>query len=901
MEKKDIYFQLEFFLTVIVLFLVIFLLAEIIYNYRLYIIFGLICGFGFSWFTRGKQVFLISFLTKVATLGVFLWIIYSIINSSLFYIDVILIWIWGVLILEVILSFNAGFPVFLTYIQVLSIPLFMSYPALIKGYNRISFILMSGYVLCWFAVLKVKFYGFIKSESKGISLRKYSIYLLMIFSLICVSVSWIIFSKVPLGKIREGGFLPEERMSSEDNPVKMQKQYYDLQDLIQREIAKLIPALESADEKYEILGLLNSLIKDSPYIMEVRKAEHGLIDYLKREGYGLEGKYREELTLSIKSYLDKKIALILKMNKNNIEKVLKRNAFNIKERISIISLINNMQHANNYQQMRKNGRDINKIINKPTVNIDTKRQLKELTGQFKEWKKLQIYRQESDYLQKNIDSLDGQLKNELSNLQSEIEKIENLSDLKDTGARIAELKETALPLTGEHIKTIEGLMDLKLEMMLSEKNRELKEKLKSSDLLENKLKELEEEADTIKDIENSQDFLEGSSKFQEKIKENKLNINQEIKELSEIKIHSFVKEKIEKVRDLLKQSVLSVDSAREFMKELEKIESDKEIKDVILDGKKLQDDIENFSNQDFILKETKDNLIKEIEGIKTLLLYELKTDDQAEGERPLKDRKPTGFQKGWEELLEESSLREERKETLKHLTQELFKARTISQIENVKDAVKKEIVAALKEGMQEQEKNRLEQAFQELAWVQRMFTIEKELSDLREEIEQLKKTNPEEARKLEEFLKKIGESSANEQIEEVLDNLKQLLKSNSKDLVDFQKLKNKQGIAQGLSSSLQIYIFPSYLIVPIDSYCPLKAIAIYNKKFIKELDSDLEWFSSDTSVAWVDKKGFVKALSKGKTNISADYKGISSQEVEVIVVEKLSEATDIAIKKELVK
>jgi len=857
-NKDDIYFHLEFFLTVFLLYLVISLLGEIVSNYRLYIIFGLICGFCFSWFNRGKPSLIPRFLINLATLGGFLWIIYSVINSSLFYTEVVLICIRGVFIFEIIFSFSAYLPEFLTFIQLLSIPLFMGYPVLARSHNTISFILILGYVICWFVILKVKLYGFFKPESERKSLRYYSIYILVIFFLICVFVSWMLISKFPLGRMKEGGFLPAESLEPEVVLKTSEKEYYDLEDGIQEEITNLTLNFKSADDRYEVLALFSSLIKEPADIMEVKKAEQGLIDYLKRPGSGIGRNEGEELASAIKNYLDEKIIFSLQKTKENIMDILKRNAFDITERISILSRINKIQHSSSYQQMSKYGEELQKIIDNSSVYIDVKRELKEHIRKLKEWKSLEFYRKKSDYLKKNINSLDKQFKKEFADLNSGINGAERLSEFEEIEEKIDKLKETATPQTKYLIEEMEKLLDLKSEMSLSEKNRRLKEKLESANLSEYKLKDFKEEADTIKDTEKTQDFLADFSKFQEEIKKDGVNISQEIKELSEIKIHLFIKEKIEKIKDMLKDSILPDESAKEFLEKLKKLELTKKIEDLISDIKGLETDIEKFSNQGFILKKTKDNLISTREDIKNLLLFKLKVEEGTKRKEVLNGINQIADRKDWEELLEESSLKRERKETLKQLTKELSKAETTPQVKDIQEAAEEEIEGSLKEGVRKEEAERLKESFQSMAEIKRMFIIEKDHSDLRKKIE-------------EEKLKPKA-----------------------------QELKEKSIQAEE-GAYWQICILPSRLVIPVDSSVSLKTIAIYNKIFVKDISSELEWFSSHPYVAGVDEAGTVHSLSKGKTKISAKYKGINSQEVEVAVVDKISSEIDKTINRELVR
>jgi uncharacterized protein YjdB len=66
-----------------------------------------------------------------------------------------------------------------------------------------------------------------------------------------------------------------------------------------------------------------------------------------------------------------------------------------------------------------------------------------------------------------------------------------------------------------------------------------------------------------------------------------------------------------------------------------------------------------------------------------------------------------------------------------------------------------------------------------------------------------------------------------------------------------------------------------------------KNIAVYNKGLIKDISSELEWFSSDPSIAFVDDKGIVRALTKGTTEVFVRHKGSTSEKAEVTVVDNI--------------
>lgn len=526
MEEKDLHLFLELLFTFFLLEAVIFLFGDILSPYRLYFTLSLIGGFSFSWFNRNKESSLTSIFINLSVLGVFFWIIYSLLNSSLLYREVILTSIKGVIILEVILTFNGCFPPSLTYIQALSFPLFMCFPVFVEDYNEAHAVLVLIYIICWIAILKIKFYAFLKPESEKVRKFKwhYPSFLTAAFFLIIISISWLLFSHFRLGKIEEGGFFIKE----DERLEVLEKEYYDLQDKIQEEITELIPKFKSSRERGEALVFLSSLIKESSYTMEVKKAESGLIDYLRRPGPGLEKGDTEGISFLIKDYVDKKTLLNLKRIKENIMDILKRNAFNITERISILRRVNKIQYSNFYPQIREYEKELQKIINKSSVDIKIKRALKELIGQFKEWKTLWIYHQKMNYLKKKIDSLDGPLKKEFANLLSDIERIGKVSDFAIIENKIKIFKYTMPSQFQGLLKDVEETLYILSELILPEEIKKLKEKLKKSNLPIDKLMEIEEALDNIENIEDYQEFLEDLLESQESIKEKDIETQEEI-------------------------------------------------------------------------------------------------------------------------------------------------------------------------------------------------------------------------------------------------------------------------------------------------------------------------------------------------------------------------------------
>ncbi|MBM3255049.1 MAG: hypothetical protein FJZ08_01975, partial [Candidatus Omnitrophica bacterium] len=157
MERKDRYLLAEFLLTFLLLYLLTFLFGEVFLNYRIYLAAGLATGFIVSWLLRSKEYPLAKGAVNIAVTGLFLWVIYSLWRSSFFYSDVITIFIKGGILLGIVLSFDSSCPSSLAYLQALSLPLLMCFPAFVKQYNNSHIILVLAYLLFWAAILKVKF------------------------------------------------------------------------------------------------------------------------------------------------------------------------------------------------------------------------------------------------------------------------------------------------------------------------------------------------------------------------------------------------------------------------------------------------------------------------------------------------------------------------------------------------------------------------------------------------------------------------------------------------------------------------------------------------------------------------------------------------------------------------
>ena len=917
MKENYKYILWEFSLTFLLLLFVSSLLGEALTGYWKYLVFGLPAGFVFSWLAQGKKR-AINLIIISAILVTFAWMAYSLFNSTLMYREAITILAEGALILEIILSFDAYLTPLLTYIQALSIPLFMTSPIFIKNYDELTVIVILGYFAVWIAILKVKFHRLFQPVDKklafGHNFKKsksqyYSISLLIILFVVILFISRILFSHFSFGRIKGGGVFLEAGDYPEKDADSLEKEYYGLQDKIMNKINRLIPEFKSLDEQREILALLSFLVKESPYIIEVDKAAQGLIDYLHRPGLGLEEAEGKKLIILIDSYLTKKTIINLQRAKEYIIDTLKKGNLGIKNRIAAASHLNRMQQGKSFQQINEHERELRKVFDDASFGSDIKKELRDgALNQFKEWKVFEIYQEKMNVIKERIDSSKDRLRGEFLKILSNVRAVESLEDIKKIAKYIEEIQDRAQGDAAEVIKNIKEILELKSNMLVFRKAKELKEKIEKSALSKYELRKLTDSLDDAADAESSKRLLEISLELEEKAKKHKSDILGEVNNLLETKMHISAKTKKDKIEDMLKENVPG-GLKKKFLEEVEKLLQEKSADKIISDMQKIENDIEKFFNQGLISQASKNNLTQELDGFKDFLIFKLKIYTQSQKEEIIKDNKqlapvetieqpekikmpPAGFtyQEELEEFIDNSSLDSGKKQVFKELAKKLSSAEILSELENIREEIGAELGFLSGEGIKQEEIEKFKENFKELAEISRKFIIDAASADMREKIEELKKTNLQEAKTLEGHLRKIGNSRDSGELEKNIEKLKEYIPE--------QKLQKGEESDAARDNLLRLYILPPRLIMAVDSAAHLKVFAIYNSIFFREINSDLEWSSSEPLTAWVDNAGVIHPKSQGKAIIEARYKGAVTCEVDVTVVNGIADEIDMAIKKE---
>ncbi|MFC1709322.1 Ig-like domain-containing protein [Candidatus Omnitrophota bacterium] len=408
-EKQHIYTTMEFIATFFLLLSVALLTKDILGKLQYYLLFALISGFIFSWVIRNRKSVFLETIIGLGALGIFIWTVYQITHSSLFYKDVIGLCVKGGMIAVVLFSFYSSDASFLRCIQALTLPLFMCFPAITKAYHPIHLIFIGLYLISWVVIIKIKFYSFLVPEKR----RKKTIYgtflASVVFFLVSIFIAWFVFFNSNLGVIKNASFFmhetgglgpqfkADEFGGQEDT---LEKEYYKLEEDLLREIDNLLLLSESSQEKSKMIFLLSKILQDSPEAVEIRTSEPNLHDLLRRPGAGLEKAKGKPNTFTLTKYIDKKIIILLQRNQKAMAQELKKSIFDVGSCFSVLNKTNNVLQSESSEQITQYEKELITTIELSSLDAPTTQKLQTHAKQLSEWKKLQLDRLKEDYLSK---------------------------------------------------------------------------------------------------------------------------------------------------------------------------------------------------------------------------------------------------------------------------------------------------------------------------------------------------------------------------------------------------------------------------------------------------------------------------------------------------------------------
>ncbi|MFH1281745.1 MAG: hypothetical protein ABIH91_03410 [Candidatus Omnitrophota bacterium] len=997
MTEKDRHLFTELILTFSLLITPVFLLRPAVFwQYQQLLIGGSAVGFAFGWYNRKGAFAGIKYLTDAAILITIAWTGCRIFKSTFLYKDVLAILIQNVIILEIIFSFNFSAPGKTAYLWFLSLLVFLASAVLAAAY---PLFLVIAYLLVWLGILRFQFAGFLHPFNEKGSRRYYSLATSLVCFMIAMLLAWFVSVNVYLGRINKGAFLlDDELQDSGPGDLKESNQadrFYSLQDDLQNKLTDLALKFNSLEKSRQVIYLFSELIKDTDKMMDVDKAQMGLVDILKREGAGLEGS--EPAIMFIKNYLDKKNSFDLQQDKEDIVNMLKNYPLGIIDKIRIISLANKIQQSNSYEQLQENSRALQAVIQNAPLSKDAREDLSALSRKLFNLKAFELYRREVQNLEQRAPSLGDELEKKVGDLVSDIRHTQVLEDFKQTAKEIRQLKNQARILEQKSakavFKSLEEASRLKLDLFFTDKAEEVRKDAAQKQDLGLSAEEFTRKMDGVENAKNQKEFIKEFLALSQLSKDNSLNLAKGLAEMLDLKTEVFKQREKDKLDNLMGKD-FSPEAKNEIRDALEAMEGKNNLRDLDRQLEELVSRLRELERKGGISLESATELIKAVADFKDLLDARLGAEAELNKEVvPRKGSSEFDYLGQLQQAIEDSSLSGREKEVLKVLSEQLFKAQSLSQLENVQEALEKEVSVlgkgvsdkdrmvlsmpvnkisadlekkignlvnlsadqirqlqeSLKRMEQSQDARELQKAAQELkeaiksgteqdiqeqarmleavgklaevlealvvkkaptaeelkeinkinekikqaAEIKKQFLMSKALAEILEKIEKLALSDAQKAQALKDKIEQMHKSSSPEEVEKIILDLKNILnsKSGQEDRTGLPEQEDEQ--------PWKIYILSSGLIVSPGVTVPLKVIAINANGYIRELTSDVEWFSTDQQVAWVDDLNFLRPLAKGKARIRVVYKGVASKEAEVNVVEDINAQTTRMTKREL--
>ncbi|GEM_PF-3553099 len=479
MTQKDKQLLWDAGLTFLLLVAAAFLLsAQIFWPYRIFLGIGGAAGFTAGWYNRNKAFEGIKYLTDAAVLIVLAWISYRVIKSTFLYKDVIAIMIQGVILLEIVFSFNFTGQGKTPYLRLLSVLVFMASPVFTDNYN-IPLGLV--YLLLWLLALRSQFSVFAQPVPEKSAARYYSLAASLACFAVAMLLAVLVSSNVYLGRIKEGQYLLDgesaETGTGGTRETDQEDAFYGLQEDLQNQATNMAMKFDSNERKRQLIRQLSELVKENLKPKEMEKAKIGLVDVLRRPGEGVEG-VQKAVALTQK-YTDLKNSRDIQKNKDEMTDLIKKSQLGIIDKIKITSLTNKVQQSSAYEKLQENSRELQKAIQAAPVNKETQQKLSESAADISDLKTLEFYRKKINDLLQKAQGLSGETQKRMNELISMIQHAETGEEFKQALSKINQLSND--PRMGaqagvkEMLKNARQATEMKLNVFLPEEAEKIKQ------------------------------------------------------------------------------------------------------------------------------------------------------------------------------------------------------------------------------------------------------------------------------------------------------------------------------------------------------------------------------------------------------------------------------------------
>jgi S-adenosylmethionine/arginine decarboxylase-like enzyme len=427
---------LLYFLVITTLYLFSFILSS------LYVFLGMIAvtaGFVISFFVQNNKKIskIVNFGIGTFTLAVCFWMVWSILGSSFVFEDLILIFSEGIFYLIIILSFNYKYKRYSSYLQFLSLAIFLSIPLFIETDNLGYIILALFYLFLWIVITKASLRGQRAKTifSSGTILTSGAVFFILVAALAAVLAKQGLVPKLDADR----GYIETVKFPASADRLraleeKMYKKGLDAKIKPLEEKQRFLSSLSALlfPEKINAADMEDSLSKINKILAKAKK------DADTKE----EKKEIDELISIFEEYPEVKRKVENRNSRNSfIKKTIKNRSVPLKDKIKSFIEVNKFSKSKNMEEFRQKARELKKGI--PDFKSREAKELQEIFRDVKEWQAYSIYKDIGKRVEKFIETQEtagqeilpfGQqktmMKESLDQMKEEVDK--GISELLDS-------------------------------------------------------------------------------------------------------------------------------------------------------------------------------------------------------------------------------------------------------------------------------------------------------------------------------------------------------------------------------------------------------------------------------------------------------------------------------------
>jgi hypothetical protein len=523
---------LLYFLVITTLYLFSFILSS------LYVFLGMIAvtaGFAISSFAQNnkKTSRIVNFGIGAFTLAVCFWMVWSILGSSFVFEDLILIFSEGIFYLIIILSFNYKYKRYSSYLQFLSLAIFLSIPLFVETDNLGYIILALFYLFLWIVLTKASLRGQRAKTifSSGTILVSGAVFFILVAALAAVLAKQGLVPKLDADR----GYIETVKFPASADRLraleeKMYKKGLDAKIKPLEEKQRFLSSLSALlfSEKINAADMEDSLSKINKILAKAKK------DAETKE----EEKEIDELASIFEEYPEVKRKVENRNSRNSfIKKTIKNRSVSLKDKINSFIEVNKFSKSKNMEEFRQKARELKKGV--PDFKSREAKELQEIFRDVKEWQAYSIYKDIGERVEKFLETEEASGQESMPFGQQKTRMKESLNQMKE-----------------EVDKGILELLD-SLDKNLAEepgKDQLYQKASQIQDAVDKGIEEVNEKIDQARDKQDlkevGKDIEAKTNTIKEKINEASSQVNQDVASES---LKSGLGQKLKDIENSLKQ------------------------------------------------------------------------------------------------------------------------------------------------------------------------------------------------------------------------------------------------------------------------------------------------------------------------------------------------------------